>query len=199
MMPTADRCSHSFAEEFLTALGVEARAGSSLRVLDVGVGRARIPIEICAGRPDIAITGVDSQPSILRRAREDIERAGLEGAVRVQRGNACALPFPDASFDAVISNALLHHLPRQRKALSEMIRVLRPEGLLFVRDSLAQADASIIAATLLHTAGERRRRIERARLPIPLSLDDALQLAAEAGLPAEWVRPCGPRHWLLSG
>jgi len=189
----------TFAEGFLIAIGPQISFRAPFCVLDVGVGSARIPIEICRGRSDIRIAGVDSQPSILRRARQEIDRAGLAGAVRVQRGNACVLPFPDASFDAVISNALLHHLLRRREALSEMIRVLRPEGLLFVRDSLPQADAPTIARTLLRIAGDRGRRIDRARLPSPLSLDDARQLAAEAGIPADWVRRCRPRHWLLSG
>ena len=165
----------------------------------MGVGRARIPIEICARRPDIEITGVDSQRSILRRARQEIERAGLTGAIRVRLADAYALPNANGTFDAVISNSLMHHLPRRREALNEMIRVLRPGGLLFVRDSLPQADASIIARTLLHIAAHRGRRIDRAHLPSPLSLDDARQLAAEAGIPADWVRRCGLRHWLLSG
>jgi SAM-dependent methyltransferase len=160
---------------------------------------ARIPIEICRRRPEIEITGVDCRGSIVRRARHEIDRAGLTGSIRVQQAVACSLPYPDASFDAVISNSLVHHLPRQCEALSEMIRVLRSGGLLFVRDSLPQADAQIIAWTLHRCARTVGCRIHRARLPSPLTLDDARQLAAQAGLPAEWVQRCGQRHWLLSG
>jgi len=198
-MPDSGVCSHRFAEAFVRALGPVARTGLTACVLDVGVGTARIPIEICTRRADIAITGVDSQPSILRRAREEIESAGLTGAIRVQLADACLLPFPDASFDAVISNSLIHHLSRRHEALPEMVRVLRPGGLLFVRDSLPHADAAIIARTLLRNAVNTGRRIDRTCVPSPVSLDEARQLAAEAGLPAEWVRPCGLRHWLLSG
>src|SRR5262249_22456636 len=131
----------SFADAFLAAIGPPHLIRTPLRVLDVGVGRARIPIEICARRPDIEITGVDSQPSILRRAREEIALASLTGAICVHEADACALPFPDTTFDAVISNSLVHHLPHRGEALTEMMRVVRPGGLLFVRDSLPQADA----------------------------------------------------------
>jgi len=189
----------SFADAFLAALGPPSSLDTTIRVLDVGVGRARIPIAICALRPDIQIRGVDLRAAILRRAREEIERAGLTGTIRVQPADACALPHADGSFDAVISNSLVHHLPRRRDALSEMFRVLRPGGLLFVRDSLPQPDAAMINRTLLHIAGDRGHRIDRARLPNPLSLADARQQAAEAGIPRGWVRRCGLRHWLLSG
>jgi SAM-dependent methyltransferase len=189
----------SFADAFLTAIGPPSSFGATIRVLDVGVGTARIPIEICRRRAGFEFTGIDCGPTILRRARQEIDLAGLTGAIRVREADACALPHADGSFDAVISNSLVHHLPRRRDVLSEMIRVLRPGGLLFVRDSLPQADASIIARTLLHIAVHRGRPIDRAGLPNPLSLDDARQLAAEAGIPRGWVRRCGLRHWLLSG
>jgi SAM-dependent methyltransferase len=98
-----------------------------------------------------------------------------------------------------MSNSLIHHLPRRREALSEMIRVLRPGGLLFVRDSLPHADAAVIVATLSRIAGDRGSRGDDERLPNPLSLGDARRLVAEAGIPADWVRCCGPRHWQLCG
>jgi len=123
----------------------------------------------------------------------------MTGSIHIQEGDACGLPFPDASFDAVIANSLIHHLRHRRLALREMIRVLRPGEVLFVRDSLPQADAAIIAGSLFRNARQSGRCIDRAGLPDPLSLDDARQLAAEVGLPVEWVRRCGPRHWLLSG
>jgi len=189
----------SFADAFLAAIGPPNSFHTPLRVLDVGVGRARIPIEICRQGFGIEIIGIDCRGSILRRVRHAIGRSGLTGTIRVRQADACELPFADASFDAVISNSLIHHLRRRRQALSEMVRVLRPGGLVFLRDSLPQSDASVIAATLIHIAGDRGRHIDRSFLLNPLSLDDARQLAEEAGLPATWVRRCGLRHWLLSG
>jgi ubiquinone/menaquinone biosynthesis C-methylase UbiE len=199
MMPACDVCSRFFAEEFLIALGPAVRTGSTVYVLDVGIGSARIPIDICRRRPDVEIIGVDRRRTILQKARRDIHLAGLAGAVYVQQADACSLPFPDASFDAVISNSLVHHLPRPRDTLSEMIRVLCPGGLLCVRDSLPQPDAALIAGTLRESAEKRRYRLMGGRVACPLTLGDARQLAAAAGMPATWVRQSGSRHWLLCG
>src|SRR5262249_12238372 len=106
------------------------------------------------------------------------------------QADACSLPYAEAAFDAVISNALLHHLRRPQEALREMVRVLRPGGLLFVRDSLRQPDATKIVKIL-------RRSTLPGAFPVSLTLKQAQLLAKEAGLPAEWVQPAGPRHWLL--
>ena len=46
------------------------------------------------------------------------------------------MTFADASFDAVMSNSIVHHIPKPDDALAEMLRVLRPGGFLFVRDLL---------------------------------------------------------------
>jgi len=194
--------SDSFADAFLATLALIPEPQRRLFVLDVGTGTARIPIEICARQIGIGIIGVDTRPGILQRARRNIDRARLGNVVCVQRGDACELPFTNLAFDAVISNSLLHHLPRRPDALREMVRVLRPGGLLLVRDSLQQPDAATIARILTRSAAATALSSGRTSgntPPVALTLDEARELAKAAELPPEWVRKAGARHWLIGG
>ncbi|MGE5193321.1 MAG: class I SAM-dependent methyltransferase [Deltaproteobacteria bacterium] len=192
----------SFAEAFLLAIDPDDLRRSSLRVLDVGTGTARIAIEICKRQNGIDITGVDRSVGILRRARRGVAQAGLSDAIRIERGDACSLSYAAGSFDAVISNGLVHHVPDRRGVLCEMIRVLRPGGVLLVRDSLRQPDSATIARILSRCAGGARGSRwsgSRSGFQAALTLDEARDLASSVGLPSEWVQQTGPRHWLLGG
>jgi len=103
------------------------------RVLDVATGTARVPL-LLAAQPwfDGRIDGLDLTPAMLARAQAKIDAAGLEARVALHQGNAGNLPWPDASFDLVISLEALEFFPRPRRALAEMARVLMPGGALIV-------------------------------------------------------------------
>ena len=97
------------------------RAGD--RVLDVACGTGVLTRE-AAGRagPDGTVTGLDLSPEMLAVA------ARLSPALRWQQGSAEALPFPDHSFDAVVSQFGLMFFPDPVAGLREMMRVLVPAG-----------------------------------------------------------------------
>jgi len=103
------------------------------RVLDVATGTARVPL-LLAAQPwfDGAIDGLDLTPAMLARARAKIGAAGLEARVALRQGDASNLPWPDETFDLVISLEALEFFPRPRRALAEIARVLRPGGVLVV-------------------------------------------------------------------
>lgn len=120
------------------------------RVLDIGCGTGTLAIEIKrrhaqtpphhantarAGGPDeINITGLDPDPKALARARRKAERAGV--AVRFEQGFGGEVPFPDASFDRVLSSFMFHHLPADERGrmLREARRVLARNGSLHLAD-----------------------------------------------------------------
>jgi ubiquinone/menaquinone biosynthesis C-methylase UbiE len=86
---------------------------------------------------DIQLTGIDLSPAMLGVARQ---RAGELGrAVDLREADAHALPFPDACFDTVVCTFSLCAIPDERRAVSEMKRVLRPGGLLLLADHIAAA------------------------------------------------------------
>jgi SAM-dependent methyltransferase len=101
---------------------VDLRAGE--RVLDVATGNGNAAL--AAARRFCDVTGVDYVPSLLERARERAKAEGLE--VDFQEGDAEDLPFPDDSFDAVLSTCGAMFAPDQERTAAELLRVCRPGG-----------------------------------------------------------------------
>jgi SAM-dependent methyltransferase len=114
----------------------ELRPGE--RVVDVGCG-AGIDSLIAAKKvgPDGRVIGVDMTPSMLEKARQGAQEAGLRN-VEFREGYAEELPIVDGWADVVISNGVLNLMPDKGAALEEMSRVLKPGGRLQIGDILVQ-------------------------------------------------------------
>ncbi len=80
----------------------------------------------------VTLTGIDFSPAMLGIARDRARQLGR--AVSLQEADALALPFPGASFDTVTCTFSLCAIPDDRRAVTEMSRVLRPGGLLLLAD-----------------------------------------------------------------
>ncbi|MBF6617813.1 MAG: methyltransferase domain-containing protein [Candidimonas sp.] len=101
---------------------MDLRAGH--KVLDVAAGNGNVAL--AAARRWCDVVATDYVPALLLRARE---RASAERlAIQFQEADAEALPFEDASFDAVVSTFGVMFTPDQEKAAAELIRVCRPNG-----------------------------------------------------------------------
>jgi SAM-dependent methyltransferase len=100
----------------------EVTAGQ--RVLDVACGTG--VVAITAARAGGKVSGLDLTPKLLERARENAAIAGVD--VDFVEGDAEALPYPDASFDVVLSQYGHMFAPRPTIAVREMLRVLKPGG-----------------------------------------------------------------------
>jgi ubiquinone/menaquinone biosynthesis C-methylase UbiE len=102
--------------------GWQIAPGSTL--LDIGCGAGQITIP--AARAGVQATGVDIATNSLEQARA---RAAAEGLnVQFDEGDAEALPYPNASFDTVVSLVGAMFAPRPEKVAAEMVRVCRPGG-----------------------------------------------------------------------
>jgi SAM-dependent methyltransferase len=112
LLPTAE----------LLCEAVDLRAGE--QVLDVACGNGNAAL--AAARRFCTVTGVDYVPALLERARERARAEGLE--VTFQEADAQALPFPDDSFDAVLSTCGAMFAPDQEQTARELLRVCRPGG-----------------------------------------------------------------------
>jgi ubiquinone/menaquinone biosynthesis C-methylase UbiE len=135
LLPLYDVVHHLFGlrpiHEEMVAL---ARLRDGLRVLDVGCGTGNLLRTTGKLRPDAELSGMDPDPKALARARRKTRRAGLD--VRLDRGFAQEMPYPDGSFDRVFSSLMFHHLDSTAKdaLLAEVRRVLRPGGVLVLAD-----------------------------------------------------------------
>jgi SAM-dependent methyltransferase len=94
------------------------------RLLDVACGTG--VVAVTASRAGARATGLDLSPILLERARHNASLARLE--IDFIEGDVEALPFPDASFNAVLSQFGHMFAPRPEVALAEMLRVLKPGG-----------------------------------------------------------------------
>jgi SAM-dependent methyltransferase len=101
---------------------VDLQSGS--RVLDVACGSGNAAL--AAARFDCEVTGIDYVPALLERGRRRAEAEGV--AIDLRPGDAEAIPFADAQFDAVLSVFGSMFAPDQQQAASELARVCRPGG-----------------------------------------------------------------------
>lgn len=104
-----------------------SRAGG--RVLEVAIGTG---LNLPYYPQDIELTGVDFSTGMLEHARRRAGQLGRNLALR--EADAQALQFPDASFDTVVCTFGLCSIAKDRQAVAEMVRVLRPKGLLLLAD-----------------------------------------------------------------
>jgi SAM-dependent methyltransferase len=103
---------------------LDYRGAAGLDVLDVGCGQG---IDVAQyAMAGATSTGIDLTPRHVELAQAHLSAMGLEATI--VRGDAEQLPFPEASFDRVSSNGVLHHTPDLPAALAEIRRVLRPGG-----------------------------------------------------------------------
>src|SRR5262245_100810 len=148
------------------------------RVLDVGCGTGVLAREVTSRvRSSGRVVGIDPSPGMIAVAKK------LTPAVDWRDGAAESLPFPDQSFDAVVSQFSLMFFTDRCQALREMLRVLAPGGRLAVAvwDSLDSIQAYATEVALLErTAGQRAA--DALRAPFVLgNRDDLAALFSGAG------------------
>jgi len=114
------RWSRRLAPLFIDFAGIE----SAERVLDVGCGTGSLTFALAGNRNIGSIHGLDFSSIYVEHAK----RHNRDPRVEFRVGDACALPFPDASFDHALSMLVLQFIPKCAEAVREMRRVTRPGG-----------------------------------------------------------------------
>ncbi|WP_299729599.1 class I SAM-dependent methyltransferase [uncultured Tateyamaria sp.] len=117
--------------EPLFASGVaEALVGQEALVLDCGVASGSLSLALASITTDSPeYHCIDTSGAMLAAADAELRRAGI--AARLQQSDIRTIPYPDRTFDVAMAAHVLEHLAEPDVALREMVRVLKPGGILF--------------------------------------------------------------------
>jgi ubiquinone/menaquinone biosynthesis C-methylase UbiE len=170
-------------------------------ILDVGTGTAQIPIEFCRQSSTGDIVAIDLADHMLAVGQENVCRLKLDRRIRLEKVNARAMPYASASFAAVMSNSIVHHIPEPRFVFSEIVRVAAPGATLFIRDLLRPSDAATLRQLIDAYAGdanEHQRKMFAESLHAALTIEEVRTHVAAHGFDPSAVRQTSDRHWTWS-
>lgn len=114
---------------------------SDFRVLDVATGTGHLCRAIAPHVKEVI--AIDTTPEMLNKARFEIEKAGIPN-ITLQEGLAENLPYPDHSFDMVVSRLAIHHFEQPAIQIKEMSRVCKPEHVIGIIDLLSPNEEHLI-------------------------------------------------------
>lgn len=173
----------------------------AIKVLDVGTGTARIPILMCQQRPQYLITGVDLAQSMLILGQRNVEEAGLNQRIRLERVDSKRMPYPDLEFDMIVSNSLVHHIPDPLLLFQEIKRLVRPGGAILIRD-LIRPESDDIVNDLVGKIGNsydaHQQQLFRDSLNAALTLAEVQELIDRVGLVQVKLAQSSDLHWTIS-
>src|SRR5262245_49456493 len=135
LLPLFDPFSKLFGSEVAhRQLIAQAELQPGQHVLEIGCGTGSVLALVRSLHPSVYVVRLAPDPKALAGARRKVEQSGR--AVQLDRGFADELPYPDQSYDRVLSAFMLHHLAREEKVrtLAEARRVLKPGGSLHIVD-----------------------------------------------------------------
>ena len=158
-------------------------ASGAGRVLDIGAGSGRSSIMVLLERPKTTLVALDNFSATYIRdhgpdkLKANLRAAGVDGRAEVVSADMRKLPFPDASFDAIVSTYAIDHLPRNDipGALAEAARVVRPGGEFLLEDHVPRCLDAVCV-----WPGDDARRQGR-RNPIAMDDDDGERRFPRAG------------------
>jgi ubiquinone/menaquinone biosynthesis C-methylase UbiE len=147
-----------------------------------------------------SVMAVDLSKHMLELAREKLKATTLGERVEFHLADVKDLPFEDHAFDTVFSNTILHHIPEPVAMLREAWRVLKPEGVLLIRDLYRPKDEVTLDALVNEHAGsesEHARQMFRDSLCAALTPDELRDTAKAAGMVGVEVVIDTDRHMSL--
>jgi len=170
--------------------------------VDMGCGPADIPIRLCRALPDVTVTGVDGSEAMLAPGRAAVAAAGLATRIRLLCARLPGIERPPAGYDAVVSNSLLHHLPRPAVLWAEVARLGRRGAPVLVTDlhrpESVERAREIVEA---YSGGEPDvlKRDFFHSLCAAFTLPEVREQLAESRLETLRVEMISDRHWAVWG
>ena len=106
---------------------------AGMKILDIGTGSGYLAFALAKNYPDVSVTGLDIVEKALDENRKRAANEGLKN-ISFFSYNGIDFPFSDGKFDIAVSRYAMHHFPDIGKSLSEIYRVLKKTGSLFISD-----------------------------------------------------------------
>lgn len=188
-----------FVEILRTAWGDAPARG---RVLDLGCGPADIPIRIARAFPELTIDAIDGSESMLRCAREAVAKAGMSNRINLTRRRLPDERLEMASYGAVVSNSLLHHLADPHDLWKTVVRCAALGAAVVVMD-LMRPDDEVTVDRLVEVYAENApevlRQDFRASLCASYTLEEVAAQLDATGLEQLQPRRVSDRHWAVAG
>src|SRR5262245_41181945 len=103
-------------------------------MVDLGCGTGDIAVRFARALPGLSVTAVDGAMPMVALAQQAVRTAGVEDRVHVHHGRLPMLPLPLQSFDAIVSNGLVHHIPDPYVFWNEVVRLGRPGATVLIMD-----------------------------------------------------------------
>jgi ubiquinone/menaquinone biosynthesis C-methylase UbiE len=172
----------------------------AIKILDVGTGTARIPILMCQQQPQYLITGIDLAQSMLIIGQRNVEEAGLNQRIRLERVDSKRMPYPDLEFDTIVSNSLVHHLPDPLSFFQEIKRLVRPGGAILIRDLIRPASDDVVNKLVAKIGEEydaHQQQLFRDSLKAALTLAEVQELIDRVELSQVNLSQSSDLHWTI--
>ena len=189
-----------FVSDLLKTMTDSGHNGSQ-RILDLGTGTALIPIELCRqSECQHEIRAVDLAQEMLKVAALNVQTAKLEQQITLELIDAKQLSCDDGTFDVVMSNTIVHHIPEPMTVLAESVRVLKPGGLLFVRDLLRPESREQLEELVELHAGQESDsacKMFSESLHAALTIEEATELCRQIRMNPFEINQTSDRHWTL--
>ncbi len=171
-------------------------------LIDLGCGPADICIRLSDALPGWHITGLDAGENMLNRARTAIAAAGRGDRISVRLSYLPDEKLESGSFDAIISNSLLHHLPEPMTLWQTIARIGRPGAAITIMD-LARPDCEAQAKMLVDSyscdAPEILKQDFYNSLLAAYSPDEISIQLQQSGLGQLDLEIPSDRHWIVTG
>lgn len=192
----------SFVDDFLSSLSsFNVIKSAAPHVFDAGTGTALIPIELISrGRP-FKITASDLAEEMLIVAKQNVSASGYQNSIELVLRDCKNLPEADSTYDAIMSNSIVHHIPEPSVVIGELWRVLKPGGLYFIRDLMRPGDLGILEKLVQAYAGDanaHQQQMFRESLHAALTLTEVRDILNSFGIPSTAVQATSDRHWTIS-
>ena len=171
-------------------------------VLDLGCGPADIAIRLASGLSEVKITAIDASKNMIKAATENVTKAKLNNRISLLVGYVPGLPLQSNSFDAIISNSLLHHLPNPMALWEEIIRLGKSGAAIFIMDLLRPGSPEAAKEIVEKYSPEEHPILKEDfynSLLAAFSIDEVQDQLKNTGLVKLNTEIISDRHLLVSG